>query len=340
MANLSNYMLTDTGRALLAKVNSGACTLKITKAKMGEAETSLSELITKTDLVGSSLRLIDISSSKAEENICNVVAIVTNEGLEQNFYVRQIGVFAEGIAATNPGTGVSPETVQETLLLVAYDSLPDILPAENTGVSITKEFNIGIVVSNVENVQVAISPAGVVTTRVLDNHDQNQDAHSNLIKKIFNTADATLESVKSSVKTWCKETISEAFGIASATTDNIKSKVKEWAQEQIETWLESQGIRYNIAQNGYICLGHFFGDAIIQWGINKAGLENPIPFNISFRKTARIVAIPNVLSNFPMGACVQYINDKASVNQAILDVRDSDGKSQNGLYVQWLSIGI
>ena len=77
-----------------------------------------------------------------------------------------------------------------------------------------------------------------------------------------------------------------------------------------------------------------------QWGINKAGLENPIPFNISFTKTVRIVAIPNVLSKFLMGACVQFVNDKASVNQAILDVKDIDGKSQNGLYVQWLSIGI
>nr|UWG01687.1 MAG: tail-collar fiber protein [Bacteriophage sp.] len=283
MANLSNYMLTDTGRALLAKVNSGACTLKITKAKMGEAETSLNELITKTDLVGSSLRLIDISSSKAEENICNVVAIVTNEGLEQNFYVRQIGVFAEGIAATNPGTGVNPETVQETLLLVAYDSLPDILPAENTGVSITKEFNIGIIVSNAENVQVAISPAGVVTTRVLDNHDQNQNAHSNLIKKIFNASDATLESVKSSVKTWCKETISEIFGIASATTDNIKSKIKSWAQEQINSWLETLDIRYNIAQNGYICLGKLFGNAIIQWGNWHCGEEGTYP--ISYKQS-------------------------------------------------------
>lgn len=291
MANLSNYMLTDTGRALLAKVNSGACTLKITKAKMGEAETSLNELITKTDLVGSSLRIIDISSSKAEENICNVVAIVTNEGLEQNFYVRQIGVFAEGIAATNPGTGVNPEVVQETLLLVAYDSLPDILPAENTGVSITKEFNIGIIVSNAENVQVAISPAGVVTTRVLDNHDQNQNAHSNLIKKIFNTSEATLENVKSSVKTWCKETISEIFGIASATTDNIKNQIKNWAQEQIESWLETLEIRYNIAQNGYICLGKLFGDAIIQWGSfsgNGNGFE--VNFPISFTQNCYGIA--------------------------------------------------
>ncbi|MBM6727583.1 gp53-like domain-containing protein, partial [Megamonas funiformis] len=111
------------------------------------------------------------------------------------------------------------------------------------------------------------------------------------------------------------------------------------AQEQINSWLETLGIRYNIAQNGYICLGKLFGDAIIQWGINKAGLENPIPFNISFTKTARVLAIPNVLSTNLLPSCVQFVNDTASVNRAILDVRDIDGKSQNGLYVQWFAIG-
>ena len=76
-----------------------------------------------------------------------------------------------------------------------------------------------------------------------------------------------------------------------------------------------------------------------QWGINKAGLENPIPFNISFKKTARIVAIPNVLSTSLVGACAQFVNDEATVYQAILDIRDVDGTKLN-LYVQWFSIGI
>ena len=78
---------------------------------------------------------------------------------------------------------------------------------------------------------------------------------------------------------------------------------------------------------------------IRQWGINKAGLENPIPFNISYKKTARIVAIPNVLSTALIGACAQFVNDKASVYQAILDIRAMDGTSLNDLYVQWFSIG-
>ena len=80
-------------------------------------------------------------------------------------------------------------------------------------------------------------------------------------------------------------------------------------------------------------------DVSTQWGINKAGLETPIPFNISFRKTARVIAIPNVLSTALLGACVQYINDKASVNNAILDIKALDGTSLNNLYVQWFAIG-
>lgn len=66
---------------------------------------------------------------------------------------------------------------------------------------------------------------------------------------------------------WVQSFLNYLFSIESANTDNIKSKIKSWAQEQINSWLETLGIRYNIAQNGYICLGKLFGDAIIQWGL-------------------------------------------------------------------------
>ena len=267
LANLSGYQLTESGRALLAKTASGVCTLKFTKVKFGEAETTLNDLLTKTDLIGTSLKQVDIVGATATQNIITVIATVTNIDQENNFLIRQVGVFAEGVAATSPASGVTPEAVPETLFAVAYDTLPDIIPAKNTSISFTKQFNINLVVSNASSCQVTFTPTGVVTKQVLDLHNDDEEAHSNLIKRLFGSSSATLQSVKNSIQNWCKETIASLFGIASATTDNIKSKVKEWAQEQIETWLESQGIRYNIAQNGYICLGHFFGDAIIQWGL-------------------------------------------------------------------------
>ena len=120
---------------------------------------------------------------------------------------------------------------------------------------------------------------------MLDEHNNDENAHTNLIKRLFGSATATMDSVKNSVQGWCKESIASIFGIASATQTNVKNKILEYAQEQIESWLETLGIRYNIAQNGYICLGKLFGDAIIQWGliVGSDKLVN-IPTNITIKQ--------------------------------------------------------
>ena len=264
MANLQGYELTVTGRALLAKAGTGACTLNFTKVKLGADETSLNDLINKTDLVGTNIKQIDIVGSKANEATFTIIVTVTNSGMQNNFLIRQVGIFAKGVAATNPGTGVTPEDISETLFAVAYDTQPDIIPAESI-TPYTRQFNANMTVTNVEQCYVTLTPAGVVTVQVLKNHNDNSEAHGNLIKRIFGSANATMDSVKTSVQNWCKESIASIFGIASATQTNVKNKILEYAQEQIESWLETLGIRYNIAQNGYICLGKLFGDAIIQW---------------------------------------------------------------------------
>lgn len=87
---------------------------------------------------------------------------------------------------------------------------------------------------------------------------------------------------------WVQSFLNYLFSIESANTDNIKSKIKSWAQEQINSWLETLGIRYNIAQNGYICLGKLFGDAIIQWGYfkledNQKDVENIISLPLTVK---------------------------------------------------------
>ena len=279
MANLQGYELTVTGRALLAKAGTGACTLNFTKVKLGADETSLNDLINKTDLVGTNIKQIDIVGSKANEATFTIIATVTNSGMQNNFLIRQVGIFAKGVAATNPGTGVTPEAISETLFAVAYDTQPDIIPAESI-TPYTRQFNANMTVTNVEQCYVTLTPAGVVTVQVLNNHNDNSEAHGNLIKRIFGSASATMDSVKTSVQNWCKESIASIFGIASATQTNVKNKILEYAQEQINSWLETLGIRYNIAQNGYICLGSLFGNAIIQWGTNA--WEN-LDYNIEIK---------------------------------------------------------
>lgn len=204
MANLQGYELTVTGRALLAKAGTGACTLNFTKVKLGADETSLNDLINKTDLVGTNIKQIDIVGSKANEATFTIITTVTNSGMQNNFLIRQVGIFAKGVAATNPGTGVTPEDISETLFAVAYDTQPDIIPAESI-TPYTRQFNANMTVTNVEQCYVTLTPAGVVTVQVLNNHNDNSEAHGNLIKRIFGSASATMDSVKQKIEDWAKK---------------------------------------------------------------------------------------------------------------------------------------
>ena len=340
MANLQGYELTVTGRALLAKAGTGACTLNFTKVKLGADETSLNNLINKTDLVGTNIKQIDIVGSKANEATFTIIATVTNSGMQNNFLIRQVGIFAKGVAATNPGTGVTPEDISETLFAVAYDTQPDIIPAESI-TPYTRQFNANMTVTNVEQCHVTLTPAGVVTVQVLNNHNDNSEAHGNLIKRIFGSANATMDSVKTSVQNWCKESIASIFGIASATQTNVKNKILEYAQEQINSWLETLGIRYNIAQNGYICLGKLFGYAIIQWGYWRINNGGSFDYNISFNTACYNVNIweggakSNKVMSFA-GISMEQTT-KTSVTAYVRDlVGSSNPQIGNAL---WLAIG-
>lgn len=223
MANLQGYELTVTGRALLAKAGTGACTLNFTKVKLGADETSLNDLINKTDLVGTNIKQIDIVGSKANEATFTIIATVTNSGMQNNFLIRQVGIFAKGVAATNPGTGVTPEDINETLFAVAYDTQPDIIPAESI-TPYTRQFNANMTVTNVEQCNVTLTPSGVVTVQVLNNHNDNSEAHGNLIKRIFGSASATMDSIKNKINEWSKEVCLPLSGgelIGDITANNV-----------------------------------------------------------------------------------------------------------------------
>lgn len=50
----------------------------------------------------------------------------------------------------------------------------------------------------------------------------------------------------------------------------------------IQKVLTATGVKYNIAQNGYLCFGSLFGGLIIQWGIvgSRSYINLPISANI------------------------------------------------------------
>lgn len=276
MAKFPNITMTSAGLEMLARAASGqtADRFIVTKVKLGDG-VSEGNIRDYTDVISSKKEVTLAAYEDKGNGTFRYTFTYNNEGVKIGFYHREIGLFAKNgdngeeklVGYTNAGN---------------YAGYID----DETRIQPYTRLMINVGVGDTDNASGMVDVGNTVTIEMLDEHDADENAHDNLIKRLFGSASATMESVKTSVQTWCKESIASLLGISSATTDNIKSKVKEWAQEQINSWLETLGIRYNIAQNGYICLGKLFGDAIIQWGdciIKVGSIEQDVDFPISFK---------------------------------------------------------
>ena len=259
MAKFPNITMTSAGLEMLARAASGqtADRFIVTKVKLGDG-VSEGNIRDYTDVISPKKEVTLASFEDKGNGTFRYTFTYNNEGVKVGFYHREIGLFAKNgdsgteklVGYTNAGN--YPGWIDDETRIQPYTRLM---------------INVGI--GDTDNASGMVDVGNTVTIEMLDEHNNDENAHTNLIKRLFGSATATMESVKTSVQSWCKESIASLLGISSATTDNIKSKIKSWAQEQIESWLETLGIRYNIAQNGYICLGKLFGDAIIQWGYTK-----------------------------------------------------------------------
>ena len=260
MSEWNGMILTQKGLNLQAKVEAGECELELLRVELGSGTPGEGENVQEFTALKKHEIDVGISDKTPKDGgICTITGIITNQDVNIGFYAKEMGVIAK-----DPDDG-------EILYMYATDNNPDFVPAKTSKYVVNASYSINVAISNAEMINATIDSAGLVTVSILnhyiENHNEDNTTHANLFKTLFNITEVNATKIKDKIKSYGKEVIQEVFGIASATTDNIKSKVKEWAQEQIETWLESQGIRYNIAQNGYICLGHFLGDAIVQWGV-------------------------------------------------------------------------
>lgn len=255
MAKFPNITMTSAGLEMLARAASGqtADRFIVTKVKLGDG-VSEGNIRDYTDVISPKKEVTLAAYEDKGNGTFRYTFTYNNEGVKVGFYHREIGLFAKNgdsgteklVGYTNAGN--YPGWIDDETRIQPYTRLM---------------INVGI--GDTDNASGLVDVSNAVTIEMLDEHNNNENAHTNLIKRLFGSATATMESVKNSVQGWCKESIASIFGIASATQTNVKNKILEYAQEQINSWLETLGIRYNIAQNGYICLGKLFGDAIIQW---------------------------------------------------------------------------
>lgn len=75
-----------------------------------------------------------------------------------------------------------------------------------------------------------------------------------------------------------------ASAISAMTSDSLFAKMMKLV-------LDASGVKYSMAQNGYICLGEFFGGLIIQWGTTErpANYTVAAQLPIAYTSTAYII---------------------------------------------------
>ena len=240
MADWSGAIMTKQGRALEAKVTAGRCKLELTKLKVGDGESL--DLERMTDLISPKLDIGISSLLPSDAGICDIEGVITNAELEKGFYMRELGIYA-----TDPEEG-------EILYAVATDSHADYLQAKGSSTTLSVGLHVQVVITNADSVTAIIDPKGLMTRTDLAAHDESDDAHEKkfgLFQKITDFAESLLKTL--------------------ALTTTIKAitalETNSWFGQLLKMVLDASGVKYNVAQNGYICFGAFFGNLIIQWGV-------------------------------------------------------------------------
>lgn len=294
MPNWNGIILTNKGRVLQAKVEAGE-TLNLTKLKLGSGIISEGQsLEALTDLIRPEQNLGIAAKTAMENGFTKIEATITNAGLEEGYYVRELGVFAQ-----DPDDG-------EILYAVTTDTAPDYLPAQGGAAVLSQEFAVYITTSNVDHIEATIDPTALATVGfvnlTIDAHNTSDAAHENrfsLFQKIATLGD---EIVK-------KLALTTTITVINALQTN------SWFGQMLKMVLNASGVKYSMAQNGYICLGEFFGGLIIQWGSTVIAAGNltsgttyfPIAFT-AFYKIAGLhqaIGAPDVFD--------AYVGDNSSI---------------------------
>lgn len=160
MSNWSSYQFTRKGEQLRAKVEAGKCKLTLTKIKIGNGNVALSDIKDMNDLKSPQL-ILGISScavSAEDDRVCEVIGIASSSNVENAFSVTEMGLYAN-----DPDVG-------EILYLVEIDTSPDDMPNKNAQSPVTLTYQIELVTSNTANVTAMVSPAGLITVKMMSAH--------------------------------------------------------------------------------------------------------------------------------------------------------------------------
>ena len=245
MAKFANLTFTSQGTQMLVQAQNSH-TLTFTCGKLGSGVLADSDDISKfTDLKSPKMTLPIVSVDDSNEEKLVLTFDTSNTELEEGFVSREIGIFAK------------LDNGAETLY--AYSNAGnnyDYIPSKDTP-SDENRLVVNLVVSSSANISVQIDKSIVYTHKsdveeMIATHDASDTAHETRFKLFEKISDFGNDIIKK-------------LALTTAITAITALETNSWFGQLLKMVLTASGVKYNIAQNGYVCLGSFFGGLIIQW---------------------------------------------------------------------------
>lgn len=256
MAKFPSLTFTEQGLQMLIQAQNSH-KLTVTSGKLGSGVLADSDDISKfTDLKAPKMTLpiTKVDDSNPEKIV--LTFDTSNTALEQGFISREIGIFAK----LDNGAEV----------LYAYSNAGsnyDYIPSKDTPTD-ENRLVVALVVSSSANISVQIDKSIVYTHKsdveeMIATHDASDTAHENRFKLFEKIADFSDDLIKK-------------LALTTAISAVTVLQTDSWFGQLLKMVLTASGVKYNIAQNGYVCFGSFFGGLIIQWGYAAANRQGHV----------------------------------------------------------------
>lgn len=304
MANYPKILMTTQGLSLISEANATRQALTFSKVLLGDGNLEGDSIQSLTQLKGPKLELAVTGGTNLGSGQFQIRAVCSNASLDAGFFAREVGVYAK-VGATG---------VEKLIAYTNGGNFVDYIPDKSVPID-SQIFKIDIVVGDTENVTVQVKDETYLIKAEMDEHNASGSAHENRFKLFEKVSELGDDIIKK-------------LALTSAITAVTAMQTNSWFGQLLKMVLNASGVKYNIAQNGYVCLGSFFGGLIMQWGSNEHGwVTFPIAFN-SFRK---------IITNHQGTA---YFDSRAveynSLTGFTLSVHDNSGTGQDA---QWIAFG-
>lgn len=304
MANYPKILMTIQGLSLISEANATGQALTFSKVLLGDGNLEGDSIQSLTQLKGPKLELAVTGGTNLGSGQFQIRAVCSNASLDAGFFAREVGVYAK-VGATG---------VEKLIAYTNGGNFVDYIPDKSVPID-SQIFKIDIVVGDTENVTVQVKDETYLIKAEMDEHNASGSAHENRFKLFEKVSELGDDIIKK-------------LALTSAITAVTAMQTNSWFGQLLKMVLNASGVKYNIAQNGYVCLGSFFGGLIMQWGSNEHGwVTFPIAFN-SFRK---------IITNHQGTA---YFDSRAveynSLTGFTLSVHDNSGTGQDA---QWIAFG-